>query len=634
MNSNNYNNDEYFRNTPQKEEINKGWLNNPVSQPVQYGAPPSPSFSNTTSMPNVSFSSTNPSYGIQRTSPQYTSTPSTYGQQSTLYKPPTLNTFGSSSYYNKPMNGIGSSSGTLGQSTTTGSFYSSGQTGIGMPIMSSSSTSYGSSANPMPKQAWSMTSKGSKVSPYSQTRFSEDAGIFSYIVDITAMPDYVSKCVDEIRQEDYENNLAHNRVLPSANLTTNNSFGAQPPSGIQTNLPASSGLYSSPSMISNSGTIPSTSLYSSSPSLMSHSQNNTVSQSSFIPVKSPLGISPTSSSLSNFTSSSQSLPGITPNPVTTTPSIMQTSFNPSMMQSSFSPKPNDSLIAPSITSSSMFNAPGNSSFSVPITNSSSISAPVTSFNPQQMTASSQQSSFTPGLNPTPQFSNTTSPQLGNSFITSSFRPVSSFSQATVPQSTTTSTFSTSLSNIDFDDPYLVKRMKFEKVEPTMPDIRRVLPKPIFNTKKESTIVNFKIRAPRPIPKSPVYTIPDLKDIDVSQGITNLVIGFENKGRIEYLEPVKVTSIDEIQRKVMFRDEVVEISDPVGTGLNKKAKVYIEGFYPVCRVTNVPIKGKQTAFPQKGIQERFIYQLKTDKNRKFIDYNPDNGLYIYEVSYFE
>lgn len=164
-------------------------------------------------------------------------------------------------------------------------------------------------------------------------------------------------------------------------------------------------------------------------------------------------------------------------------------------------------------------------------------------------------------------------------------------------------------------------------------MRVTLPSPIFNTNKDVPVVELKIRPPRPIPKNTYYTIPDLKDIDTSQKISNLVVGLEGKGRIEYLEPVSVSSLDEIEKKITFINDNIDISDPVGHGLNKKARVYIEGFYPVSRITNDFIKGKATTFPEKGIQERFIYQLKSDSRRVFVDYNVDTGVYVYELNHF-
>lgn len=146
-------------------------------------------------------------------------------------------------------------------------------------------------------------------------------------------------------------------------------------------------------------------------------------------------------------------------------------------------------------------------------------------------------------------------------------------------------------------------------------------------------MDLKIRAPRPIQRHAFYTIPDLKDIDISQPIPNFVVGFEGRGRIEFLEPVSVRSAEDIERKISFRDENVEANDPIGSGLNRRARVYVEGLFPVCRTTNEIIKGKASAFPQKGIQERFIYQLKNDSTKKFIDYNVDNGIYVYEVNHF-
>ncbi len=184
-----------------------------------------------------------------------------------------------------------------------------------------------------------------------------------------------------------------------------------------------------------------------------------------------------------------------------------------------------------------------------------------------------------------------------------------------------------------NDPYGLKDIKFDKFEQPKPSIRIRLPSPIFQCKKDCSIVDLKIRPPRKVSKNSFYTIPDLKDLKSSQSISNLIIGFEGKGKIEFLEPVTISTIEDIEKRVLFRNESVEINYPIGTGLNRKARVFVEGLYPMCRTTNEIIKGKSETFPQKGIQERFIYQLKNNPSKKFVDYNVDSGIYVYEVNHF-
>lgn len=222
-----------------------------------------------------------------------------------------------------------------------------------------------------------------------------------------------------------------------------------------------------------------------------------------------------------------------------------------------------------------------------------------------------------------------------------FNNAPAFGSSSMPQSTLqiqpsqTSNLNMQMSNpnVDLSDPYLIKNINFEKIEYQKPSVKIALPTPIFKTSRDTPTVDLKIRQPKQIHKNMLYTIPDLKDINTVQSISNFVIGFEGKGRVEFLEPVTVNSLEDIEKRISFRNENVEISDPIGCGMNKKARVYVEELYPICRTTNEAIKGKAEKFPEKGIQERFIYQLKNDSSKKFIDYNPDNGVYVYEVNHF-
>ncbi|KAM0680762.1 hypothetical protein GINT2_001035 [Glugoides intestinalis] len=217
------------------------------------------------------------------------------------------------------------------------------------------------------------------------------------------------------------------------------------------------------------------------------------------------------------------------------------------------------------------------------------------------------------------------------FGTSTMPPQSSFQIQ--PSQTPNINIQMGRPNIDLSDPYLIKNINFEKMEYQKPSVKIVLPSPIFKTSRDTPFVDLKIRQPKHIHKNMLYTIPELKDINTAQSISNFIVGFEGKGRVEFLEPVMVNTLEDIEKRISIRNENVEISDPIGCGLNKKARVYIEELYPICRTTNEAIKGKADKFPEKGIQERFIYQLKNDSNKKFIDYNPDNGVYVYEVNHF-
>lgn len=186
-------------------------------------------------------------------------------------------------------------------------------------------------------------------------------------------------------------------------------------------------------------------------------------------------------------------------------------------------------------------------------------------------------------------------------------------------------------NVDFTDPYLVRGLQFDKTEAQKPSVKTVLPAPIFSTQKETPAVDFRPRPPKKTSNSMIYTIPNITA--GAEDIKGLTVVFEGLGKIEYLVPVSVLSPDELRHKIRFHNENVEVADDPGTGLNKRARVYVEGIFPYSRVTNTFIKGRAETWPNKGIQERFIYQLNNDPTKAFVDYDVDTGVYVYEVNHF-
>ncbi|AFN82512.1 nucleoporin autopeptidase [Encephalitozoon romaleae SJ-2008] len=189
--------------------------------------------------------------------------------------------------------------------------------------------------------------------------------------------------------------------------------------------------------------------------------------------------------------------------------------------------------------------------------------------------------------------------------------------------------------IDPSDPFLLKDIKFEKTEKEHLPLSKVLPKPIFKEETKPRKISLSFRPPKPPAKEKIYTIPPIEDIKHMREVHNLIIGFEDKGRIEYLDTVNASEITmaNIQSKIYFSKESVVVNDPVGVGLNRRARVYVEGVFPYSRSLGDYIKGEQKQFPLKGIQERFVYGLKNDTVKKFVGYEYERGTYVYDVNHF-
>lgn len=189
--------------------------------------------------------------------------------------------------------------------------------------------------------------------------------------------------------------------------------------------------------------------------------------------------------------------------------------------------------------------------------------------------------------------------------------------------------------IDPSDPFLLKDVKFEKAEKEHIPLSKMLPQPIFNEEPKLQKISLNFRPPKPPVKDKVYTIPPIEELKHMKEIHNLVIGFEDKGRIEYLDTVNASEVTmaNIQSKIYFSKDSVVVNDPVGIGLNRRARVYVEGVFPYSKSLGDYIKGEQKQFPLKGIQERFVYNLKNDTVRKFVGYEHERGTYVYDVNHF-
>ncbi|KAF9762744.1 Nucleoporin, partial [Nosema granulosis] len=198
---------------------------------------------------------------------------------------------------------------------------------------------------------------------------------------------------------------------------------------------------------------------------------------------------------------------------------------------------------------------------------------------------------------------------------------------------TTNTFNTF--TVNYEDPFLLKDITFEKVEKKTAPFSRIVPKPIFSEATMKPLLNLTYRPPRVTQKKKIYTEPSIEEARHLKEIENLVIGFEGKGRIQYIDKISGTELttSNIEDKITFLKNEVVVSDPPGIGLNKRARVYVEGIFAFSKSQGDFIVGKAEKYPLKAIQERFVYSLKEDPYKKFVDYNYETGLYVYEVNHF-
>lgn len=621
--NNNFPNSNFFQTTPQKDDkkpiwgdstfgsgINSTGINPMNSQnPVPFGQQANPIFGgqqNTTpfsGQPSTTFNSQqNNPFGQRLNSfapPTAFSQPNTtqiqpftpqptqpfgslsFGQGSNTFAPPS-NTFQPSGF-NQPSQ-FSTQNSTAFPSISQNSFSAPGFMGVNK-VGAPSNQPFGFGSIP---NTWSAT-KGSKAFPYKETSIRDDIGSYMNLVDITGMKEYQDRSVDEIRKEDYDSGLV------SSKTSTNFSFGTEN----KTSMGVGGGFGQSNNTLTNNQNL------STNPSF-----SNTFQPLNNNPVLS-FGSTPSQPSIFGQTlPSNQST--VAPNPFSQSSLISNISPQPFQpVQSSGStiqPTPFSSINQPSI------NPNQSNIFSKPVGSDSSM------FQFNKPTETFNQS--VPSVNP---FRNTS--LLNNPFSGSSQTNTVNNNSFNIP-----TTFGQSTQTVDLSDPYLLKHLKFEKQDVQKPSVKFLLPTPIFDSKKES-FLDFKIRAPKVLSVNSIYTIPNLEDLDLTKPVENLIVGFEGKGKIQYLEAVSLKSFSDIEKKILLKNQTVQVSDPISTGLNKKARVFIENYFPVSKVNNEIIKGRVEEFPQKGIQERFIYHLKNDATKRFVDYNVDTGVYIYEVNHF-
>ncbi|EOB11700.1 Nuclear pore complex protein Nup98-Nup96 [Nosema bombycis CQ1] len=567
--------------------------------------------SNTFGTPASSWGTTQ-TFGSTPTPTNTFGTSTAFGSTSAFGNTPTTTAFGSTpstSFGSTPSTTFGSTPTSTFGSTPTSTFGTTPTSTFGSkPTMSFGSTPFSSGFQSNALSLGTLKN-GTRDTPYQDTRVKDGIGTIE-IKHINAMNEYARKSNDELRQEDY--NLGRKAIT---------SGGMGGITGTISGLGSTGGLVSTTGLgstgaitggLGNTGAI--TGLGTTSTNLGTAN----LSTSPFDSNRNIPGLG--SSNLNSF--SFNKLPSTQP-PVTqqqsvfgSTPSTFQTG------SSIFGSQPTTPTPSPFGTQ------PSTNPFGTPST------VPPTVLTPPSTTPSPF------GTTPL----NTQQPFAGSSLtstpFTTSLQPVIP-NMTTIPNMSTIHNMST-ISNltsptiINNEDPFLLQDIKFEKVEKKkILPLNRVIPKPIFSDLIKKPLINLQYRPPKINHKKKIYTEPSVEEARHLKEIENLVIGFDGKGRIQYIDKVlgsEVTTTN-IEDKISFMKNEILVSDPPGVGLNKRARVYVEGVYAFSKSQGDYIIGKAEKHPLKAIQERFVYELKEDPYKKFIDYNYDTGLYVYDVNHF-
>ncbi|KAM0675791.1 hypothetical protein GVAV_000566 [Gurleya vavrai] len=450
---------------------------------------------------------------------------------------------------------------------------------------------------------------------------------------------------------------------PFGNAPPTNSFGNAPLNSSFGTAPANSSFSTAPLNSSFGNSLANTSSFSTTPANTSSFGNSTSNISLFNPTpntfnsNNPFGSSvsanpnqPLSSSVSNT---------FGPTSASNNPLSNSTSFNSSGTNSTVN-NPFGSLTTnnsvPSI--SNPFNSLSQNNENKPLNFSSNFNnqpqQPFLSSNQNNLSQTQSNSSFFDKQNNS--LSNTTPFQsnlssftpLNNSFafnapssnINQTFSTQPSFSQNLPNQSqfSQTSTIDNSLI-----DPYMISGIKFEKFDSKEINLKKLLPEEVFKdelkkedkvkTKINRRITSEMLKKENTRKKDNIYTVPSVDELKRTEKIKNLKIVFGDNAIIEFLEDVYAEDVCDINKKLLFFDNYVVSSELRNKGLNRKARVILSNYWPV-KKDGVVLKGKFIDFPEKGIQERFVYELIKDKDRKFVDYSLENGKYVYEVDFFD
>ncbi|KRH92938.1 Nuclear pore complex, Nup98 component (sc Nup145/Nup100/Nup116), partial [Pseudoloma neurophilia] len=556
----------------------------------------------------------NTGFGSQQATNTFGS--STFGQQQPS------STFGSTTFGQQPSTTFGGTTFGQQQSNTT-SHTNFGTT----PFSGQQNTS---------SFAWGTASdkKGSSSDTYKTTQIREDYSVLT-LHDITAMNAYNSKNVDEIRKEDYDMGRKHSSMTstpstlalsgntPFSNVGSGNTaifgqnnttgstlFGQQPNTstgglfGQQTNTSGSNtGLFSfnqpSANITSNTNT-PNTGLFGQQPntstSLFGQQPNTTTGNSLFGQQQNTsTGLFNNSTSLQPNTTQRPSLFGQTnTQPVSNTFSNQMTN-----QQGTGTITPSSGTIAPSTSNISPSNVYSNN-----IIPSSTAHSNI--FNNQQSCANN--------LLNTP-----------------------SFNQQPMVQ--------TNQSNIimNVNDPYCIEGLTFEQIDTpdsVLPSYTTSYNKPVRRAIKP--IISLYEHNEEP------YTLPAYSDLEspyhdenfMNENFTNdghkqsqdrksdkttsyglnhtrrgiflnkCILFYPGKGKIEYIEPVSKDVLKHLNHTFIIDHNGMNYF--VSNLNDKLARVYMEG---------VRIKGIE--------KDRFEYMMKENKERRFIEYDEEEGVLIYE-----
>ncbi|KAF7682961.1 Nucleoporin [Astathelohania contejeani] len=457
-------------------------------------------------------------------------------------------------------------------------------------------------------QPWGAARKGSKDTPFKSHRVRDDNGLYYTANHLGFISDYTKKSTEEIRSEDYE---LGRKPMASKSFSLGQSFNQSFTPQISQQSPFTT---SQPAFTTQSTT-----------------------QQSFNPLSNQATLNLTTAPTFNTPSNTTSFNGSSLNPPSTTPHSTSNLNAPSLSTSTFNTTNQNTA------QNSFSQTPFNQSTAQPSYNTTPFS---------QSTAQQIQ----PPFNQTPEYKNPfqsfNTPSTNQSYTSNAtLNPITNYSSnntgltANQPFNTQTATSTsqtTTQPTVDYSDPYLIKGIKFEKVEPIKHSYKRIeYMDPIFEDEpiQKTEHIDLKLRAPKPRHRGHIYTIPSLEEVIHMREVNHLNIIFEGKGKIEYLDPVDVEciKIENIESKVFFDDPAVSIgvsiNDMIGTGLNKRARVYIEKCYPYSKSLGGFITTRSEEFPLMGIQEKYIYELKKDKTRRFVDYDYERGLYVYEINHF-
>ncbi|SAM81755.1 related to Nucleoporin nup189 (SonB) [Ustilago bromivora] len=158
-----------------------------------------------------------------------------------------------------------------------------------------------------------------------------------------------------------------------------------------------------------------------------------------------------------------------------------------------------------------------------------------------------------------------------------------------------------------------------------------------------------------------YTEPSLSALRTANynelaAVHNFIVGRKGVGQIEFLEPVDLTSIGDLndivggivqirlKEVVVYPEEddydprnpkdgakrnfVPGIKAKQGTGLNVPARVSLEACWPTDRATREPIKDAE--HPRV---KQMINKLKNKPETEFVDFEPESGTWTFKVKHF-